>query len=217
MVDKSEVETSLTLLHALREAPPDNRAWDVFLSRYRPLITDWCRQWGLTQVDTEDAIEDLLVKLLEKDLFAQFDVNRRFRAWLATIVRNIVRDHHRQRQRRPAEWGAGGSDFREQLDQLESPEGQLASELVEGVGEATRRLEEARRIKEVVQARVQARTWQAFELRVLHDLPAQVVAERLGMPVASVHQARHSVGKLLQAERDRGRDLGDERRRTGDA
>jgi RNA polymerase sigma factor (sigma-70 family) len=216
MADKSDVETSLTLLHALREAPPDNRAWDLFLSRYRSLITDWCRQWGLNQVDTEDAIGDLLVKLLEKDLFTRFDVNRRFRAWLSAIVRNIVRDHQRQRQRRPGEWGAGGSDLHEQLDQVESPEGQLARDLVEGVEEATRRLEQAQRIQEVVKARVHARTWEAFELRVLQDLPAQVVADRLGMPVASVHQARHNVGKLLRAERDKARDLGARSGRPGD-
>jgi DNA-directed RNA polymerase specialized sigma24 family protein len=55
----------------------------------------------------------------------------------------------------------------------------------------------------VVQGKVRPKTWQAFVLRVLEEVPAREVAEQLGMSVACVHQARYSVGKLLRQEREK--------------
>jgi RNA polymerase sigma-70 factor (ECF subfamily) len=197
MADSTNVETSLTLLRALQDAPRQEEAWATFLARYQPLLEQWCRRWGLRGVDAEDALADLLVKLLDKGLLQHFDRTRPFRAWLHTIVHNAVRDQQRRRQQRPGDWGRGGSDMRAQLEQIEDPEGALAHDLLAGM---QRDLTEAQRIEAVVQGKVRARTWQAFVLRALEEVPAREVAQRLGMSVASVHQARYSVGKLLQQE-----------------
>jgi RNA polymerase sigma-70 factor, ECF subfamily len=197
MADSTNVETSLTLLRALEDAPRQEEAWATFLARYQPLLEQWCRRWGLRGVDAEDALADLLVKLLDKSLLRHFDRTRPFRAWLQTIVHNAVRDQQRRRQQRPGDWGRGGSDTRAQLEQIADPEGELAHDLLAGM---QRDLREAQRIEAVVQGKVRARTWQAFVLRALEEVPAREVAQRLGMSVASVHQARYSVGKLLQQE-----------------
>ena len=91
MADSTNVETSLTLLRALQDAPRQEEAWAKFLARYQPLLEQWCRRWGLSGVDAEDAIADLLVKLLDKGLLRHFDQTRPFRAWLQAIVHNAVR------------------------------------------------------------------------------------------------------------------------------
>jgi RNA polymerase sigma-70 factor (ECF subfamily) len=197
MADSTNVETSLTLLRALQDVPRREEAWATFLARYQPLLEQWCRRWGLRGVDAEDALADLLVKLLDKGLLRHFDSTRPFRAWLQALVHNAVRDQQRRRQQRPGDWGRGGSDMRAQLEQVEDPEGELAHDLLAGM---QRDLAAAQRIEAVVQGKVRARTWQAFVLRALEEVPAREVAERLGMSVASVHQARYSVGKLLQQE-----------------
>jgi RNA polymerase sigma-70 factor (ECF subfamily) len=197
MADSTDVETSLTLLRALLDAPRQEEAWATFLARYQRLLEQWCRRWGLSGVDAEDAIADLLVKLVDKGLLRHFDPARPFRAWLQAILHNAVRDQQRRRQQRPGDWGRGGSDMRARLEQVEDPEGELAQDLLEGI---RRDLQAAQRIEVVVRGKVQAKTWQAFVLRALEQVPAREVAQRLGMTVACVHQARYSVGKLLQRE-----------------
>jgi RNA polymerase sigma-70 factor (ECF subfamily) len=203
MANHNEVQTSQSLLEALREGPPNGRAWDTFQSRYLPLVKDWCRRWGLNQVDTEDAVQDLLVKLLAKNLVRQYKREGRFRDWLRKVVHSVVRDGQRALQRRPGAQGHGGPDV--WLQQIEDPEEALALALTEGLD---RRTAEAQRIIAAVKAKVDAKTWEAFELRALHGLPGKVVAERLRMPVGSVRQARYSVGRLLQKELRKSQGLG---------
>jgi RNA polymerase sigma-70 factor (ECF subfamily) len=202
MADRTNVQTSLTLLRALQGAPRDQGAWACFLDRYQPLLEQWCRRFGLNGVDSEDAVADLLVKLLDQDLLRQFDRSRPFRAWLRALVQNAVRDQQRKRQRRPGDWGRGGSEVRQQMEQLEDGEGELARDLLAGM---QRDLQAAQRIEEAVRGKVGGKTWQAFVLRALEELPAREVAERLGMTAGCVHQARYSVGKLLRQEADRRR------------
>jgi hypothetical protein len=40
--DERDVDTSITLMMRLRQAPADLEAWDEFVRRYRPMIRDWC-------------------------------------------------------------------------------------------------------------------------------------------------------------------------------
>jgi RNA polymerase sigma-70 factor (ECF subfamily) len=195
-----DIETSLTLLRTLQADSRNDLAWGTFLDRYRPLIEDWCRRWGLNGVDTDEAIHDLVFKLFAKHSLRTFDPSRRFRVWLKTVVRNVVCDLKRQKVRRPGDQGRGGSD--DWLSQIEDPEGELADALARRIPE---NWEEAQRIRAAVQAKVAAKTWEAFALRALEGRPAKEVAAQLGMTVAGVHQARYSVGKLLQAEGKKGR------------
>ena len=53
---------------------------------------------------------------------------------------------------------------------------------------------------ERVRLRVKAKTWQAFELAALFGMSGEEIAERLGMPLASVYVARHNVVKMLREE-----------------
>jgi hypothetical protein len=48
--------------------------------------------------------------------------------------------------------------------------------------------------------RVQAHTWQAFQLLALEGLSGAVVAERLHMKVATAFVARSKVQKMIQEE-----------------
>jgi RNA polymerase sigma-70 factor (ECF subfamily) len=51
-----------------------------------------------------------------------------------------------------------------------------------------------------VRLRVAPKTWEAFRLSSLEQLPGTEVAERLGMKVAMVYIARSRVLKLLRSE-----------------
>ena len=49
-----------------------------------------------------------------------------------------------------------------------------------------------------VQSRLEARTFEAFDLYTRRDVPAEAVAERLGISVNSVHQAKARVSRLVR-------------------
>src|SRR5262249_33528916 len=49
-----------------------------------------------------------------------------------------------------------------------------------------------------VKSRVEAQTWQAFELTAVQGMPANEAAAQLGMRVGTVYQARSNVQRLIR-------------------
>jgi RNA polymerase sigma-70 factor (ECF subfamily) len=189
-----DILTSLTLVNGLRD-PGNGGAWRTFLDRYQALIGDWCRRQGLNRTDVEEVSAAVLAKLVEG--VRTYDPARRFRAWLKAVVCNEARDLRRRRSRRPGDWGSGDPDVQAQLENLEAPADDLACRLE---AEFQQACEAARRIAASVQGRVLPHTWQAFELTEAEGLPAEEVAQRLGMTIAAVYKARHRVLGLLREQ-----------------
>jgi RNA polymerase sigma-70 factor (ECF subfamily) len=188
------LSTSLTLVAGLRE-PGNSGAWRAFLDRYQVLIGAWCRRLGLNRSDAEEVAAAVLAKLVEG--IRSYDPTRRFRAWLKTVVHNEARDLRRRQSRRPGDWGSGDSDVQAQLEALEAPEEDLATQLEAAVVQ----LEAvALRITSAVQGRVLPHTWQAFQLTEAEGLSGEEAARQLGMTVAAVYKARHRVLGLLREE-----------------
>jgi RNA polymerase sigma-70 factor (ECF subfamily) len=189
-----DVPTSLTLVNGLRD-PGNGVAWRTFLERYQALIGEWCRGLGLSPSDAEEVSAAVLAKLVEG--VRSFDPARRFRPWLRTVVRNEALDLYRRRRRRPGDWGSGDSAVQAQLEGLEAREDDLAGLLEE---EVVKLRQAARRIAAAVRGRVQAHTWQAFELLEAQGLPVEEAGRRLGMSIAAVYKARQRVARLLREE-----------------
>lgn len=190
--------TSPSLLGKLCSPGVDEAAWAVFLRRYQPLLTGWCRGLGLQPADAEDVCQSILGTLAQKLPAFRYDpATGSFRAWLRTTVANAVRNFWRGRARRPADVGTGGSSAAELLQQAE------ASGSVETlVGEMDRRMEEDHQLAlqavQVVKAKVKEATWQAFALTALEERAGPEVAERLGIPVAYVYVYKDRVCKMLR-------------------
>jgi RNA polymerase sigma-70 factor (ECF subfamily) len=184
--------TQLSLLSRLRKDAQDSSAWEEFVGRYGPRIEAWCRRWGLQEADVQDVTQTVLVRLATKLRGFVHGPTGSFRAWLKTVTRNAWSDFVTDRQR--AVTGTGGSGMFEVLhaaparDDLEKRmEEAFDLELLEL---ATNRVRE----------RVEARTWQAFQLTALDGLAGAEAAARLGMPVGSVFKAKSNVQKMLQEE-----------------
>src|SRR5262249_32668101 len=146
-----------SLLLAMQEDDNRDEAWAAFHARYRDVILGWCRRRSLPPDSAEDLTQEVLLKLFQK-LPGYERAKGRFRSWLKTIVNNTLTDYWRRQQRRPDRPGIGGSVFLDWLAQLEPPE--TADELsgvIEDRGRAILNELFAR-----VQARVEAKTWQAF-------------------------------------------------------
>jgi RNA polymerase sigma factor (sigma-70 family) len=192
MDDSSDVRTSVSLLGRLCGNPADAAAWETFVSRYRPKILSWCRQWKLQDADAEDVTQNVLLMVSRQMRTFRYDPARSFRAWLKTIARRAWSDWVAAERRRTA--GSGDSNVRELLGTVEAGD-DLARRLEE---EYERELLDAAAAR--VRLRVEPRTWEAFDLLAREGLSGADVAARLGMKIGAVFVAKNRVQKMLRQE-----------------
>ena len=193
-----EPPTSASLLDRLAD-PRDETAWRLFLDRYLPLIRTWCGRWGLSAEERDEIAAEVLLRLTRAMPRFQYDAQGSFRRWLRTVVANALRDLARTRARTPGGRGTGDSAALAALHQIEAPDS------IESLTDAlNQRLERDRRLARqalpLVQQRVEPRTWEAFWLTAVEQLPGAEVAAKLGMKVTAVHMAKSRVGKMLREE-----------------
>jgi len=182
--------TPVSLLGHIRRNPADPQNWRAIVDRYGPLIYDWARGHGLQDADAKDVTQDVLLRLVRRLPTFEYDTTRTFRGFLRAITRNAWIDFVEGCQGR--ERGSGDSDVLVYLHKEPTRD------------DLIRRLEEDadRELFEIAcreaQLRVAPRTWEAFRLGVLEDLPAREVAERLGMKLATVYGAQRTVRDMLK-------------------
>jgi RNA polymerase sigma factor (sigma-70 family) len=190
MNQASNTETSLSLLKQLKLQPADDKAWREFVERYGEKILNWCRYWGLQEADAADVTQTVLLKLA-KDI-GKFDKQGgSFRAWLKTVSHHawydlVTRHEHK--------FAKGGEEFERKLQSEESRD-ELAEQL-----EAAWDQELIQLASDRVRLRVHPKTWRAFELTAIENLPGKDVADQLEMNLPAVYQARSNVLKLLKEE-----------------
>jgi RNA polymerase sigma-70 factor, ECF subfamily len=171
----------------------DGPAWQRLAALYAPLVYSWARRAGLQAEDAADVVQEVFRAVLTH--VADYESGARpgaFRAWLWTITRNKLKDHWRRRQRQPH--AVGGSDAQERLLQLPVAEDFLEEEPVGSSGSVLQRA------LELIRARFEERTWQAFwRVTVEGQAPAEVAAA-LGKSVNAVYVARSRVLAHLRQE-----------------
>lgn len=188
----SQFETRITLLGRLRATPNDPALWSEFVDWYGRNIHAWCRSWGLQESDAQDVTQEVFLNLSVQIQGFCYDPSGSFRAWLKTLTRRAWQVYV-VRQRKA---GRGSGDESE-VDRLAG----LAAKK-----DLTQRLEEAfdqellKEASNLVQLRVEPRTWEAFHLLAVEGLSGAEVAEKLKMKVATVFVARSKVQRMLREE-----------------
>lgn len=95
--------TSLHLLHRARAG--DSAALDQLLRRYLPAIRRWARGrlpvWARTAADTDDVVQDAIIKTLRRVDDFEPAHDGALQAYLRQAVLNRIRDELRQAKRRP--------------------------------------------------------------------------------------------------------------------
>ena len=94
-------ETSATLLRTLREARSgvDDVAWARFVDLYGPVVHHLVRLLspGISDADTDDAVQDVFVKLVNILRSGAYDSAKgKFRTYLSTLVRHLLIDRYRE-------------------------------------------------------------------------------------------------------------------------
>ncbi len=120
-----------------------------------------------------------------------YDPAQTFRGWLRRVVENAIVDFLRQQGKRMRS-GQTVDEFR--LDEVAAKK-----DLFERLEEAFD-LELLEVAQQRVQARVEPKRWQAWELTAMQQLSGDEVSQRLEMKVATIYTCRFQIQKMIAAE-----------------
>ncbi len=185
--------TNVSLLGRVRQDPVDEGAWGAFVAYYGPKIQGWCRKRGLQAADADDVTQDVLLRLSRALRTFVYDPSRSFRGWLRLVTQHAISDFFAHRKQRP---DAGSSD---DLGLAALDSAHAHDELLAFLDEEFTRVMVSQAC-ELVRARVEPQTWEAFRLAACENQPGDEVAALLGMNVAAVHKAKSRVLAFIREE-----------------
>lgn len=169
----------------------DPEGWSRLVNTFGPIVYRWCRTSGVRDSDASDLVQDVFTSVARG--IGQFEREKNegsFRSWLATITRNRIRDHfRRQANNHPAEGGTAA------LDRLQQHQ---ADDLDSSICADSMHSPLVRRVLESVRVEFEETTWQAFWQTTVDGKQASIVAEDVGISVASVYQAKSRVLRRLR-------------------
>ncbi len=196
----AEAASSLsTALLAGLQAQADE-AWGRLIRLYGPVVYAWCKRRGLQPSDAEDITQEVFrVVLLRITDFRREQPGSTFRGWLWTITRNKTGDYLRRRQAQPQP--AGGSEAREQLEQLAAESRPNDDDPEAG---AERLL--YRRALDLIRSEFEPPTWEAFWRIVVDGQRPADVAPATGLSLNAVYLAKSRVLRRLREELGDARD-----------
>jgi RNA polymerase sigma-70 factor (ECF subfamily) len=189
----SRSSTSTSLLE--RAKAHDEDAWARLVKLYAPLVYRECRVMDVSPQDAADIVQDVFRKVAAG--LGQFRQDRpgdSFRAWLATIARNTIRDHFRKAVRHVA--AVGGSEMHRVIQALPDEDRLESTISIEPDANAA----VVQRAIQEIRDEFESHTWQAFwRTAVDAAAPADVAAE-LGVSKWVVYQAKSRVLRRLRQE-----------------
>ncbi len=102
--DEALPESSVALLK--RAQTGDASALDALLSRYRPRLRRWAHRrlprWARDVADTDDLVQDTLIKAVRNLADFVTESNDGFQNYLRLAIGNAIRDEVRKARRRPS-------------------------------------------------------------------------------------------------------------------
>jgi RNA polymerase sigma factor (sigma-70 family) len=164
-------------------------AWTEFRDRYAPVIAGFARNFGAHQQDVDDVIQQVLLGFFAKSpTFAYDPAKGRFRGYLKTCTCNLLRNLAARRANAMAV----------PIDQID-PDSIQVEQVWNDLWEDQLI---QRSVADVRRELGGGRTFRAFEMYVILDMPAQRVADELGLHVDSVYRAKEQVAAKLRAHLD---------------
>ncbi|MEM1226239.1 MAG: sigma-70 family RNA polymerase sigma factor [Planctomycetota bacterium] len=183
--------TSLTLIQRIRDG--DELAWKDLVDLYGPLVYFWCRNNQIEENDSADILQAVLASVTSAiERFRLGEEGTSFRGWLFGIARNKIRDHFRDRQKRPDRGLGGGLD--ETIAVIDDP---AWMEDEPDLIERDHRFLIQRAVEQIRQE-LSETDWRVFYQTVVSDQNATAVAEELGISPAAVRQRKSRVMRRLR-------------------
>ena len=185
-------KTSVKLLELVGQEPIDQAAWQTFVAYYGPKIHGWCRQGGLHAADAED-VRKSLAALARRgtDLYLRPVSDISGLAPLGNPARalRLLRETESGARSKAAAmraWRRCSNPARRRR-----PHGALERGVLPRAGEPA---------CDIVRARVEPQTWEAFLLTACEGRSAEEAATLLGMNLTAVSKAKSRVLGFIRAE-----------------
>jgi RNA polymerase sigma factor (sigma-70 family) len=173
---RTTMKTRSSLLIRVRDTT-DAIGWREFVELNEPLIQAYVRKMGVPGYDVDDAVQDILVRLLKT--LPEFQLDRekaRFRTWLWKVTRSTLVNRARRQDRRVQAEGAWAEKMMHEA----------AVDVEDDDWKKQYRLRLLEFAKAKVRERSHPRTWACFEEHYLNGRPSAEVASELGIPTNAV-------------------------------
>ncbi len=109
MTDKDQYQTRATLIQRVQNQH-DEQSWDEFVRVYRRYIYAIIRSMNISEHDTEDILQQVLINVWNHLPKMDYEKINRFRSWLSTVTKNCVTDFIRKRSREANRLEKAGQD-----------------------------------------------------------------------------------------------------------
>lgn len=159
----------------------DEVSWAEFYDRYAPIIRYVGSLYRFNAAECDDLVQSVMLKFFNSaKRFVYREHKVRFRTYFATVIRSQAVDYIRRNRR------------------VELPPEELADDPFEAEFQARYRQAMLEEALSEVRRRLDALTYQAFELYALQNRPIADVAAALNLSKAQLYQAKSRGLKMLR-------------------
>ena len=182
--------TPQSLLERFQLEPHDAKAWQELIDIYRPWLLGWLRAESIQVSDAEDIVQDVLMVLYDElPNFQHSGHQGAFRVWLRGIVVNRLRE----RRRSPSHALRWPNGFDDRLQELVDDASSLSK-----IWDREHDRLVLQRLLAYIAKDFEPQTWEIFRRFVLERKRAAIVAQELGVTVATVFTTKSRVMKRLR-------------------
>ncbi len=188
------IPTRQSLLSRLKNWD-DQESWRKFFETYGELIYNLARKAGLSDPESQDAVQETLISVAKEMPGFKYDRELgSFKGWLCQVTRRRIVDQMRKRL---------------PVDQSRLPElrGDALENLPGNVGPAFETIWEEEWQMHMLQnalrrvrRKVHPKQFQMFDLYVTQNWPMKTVTDTLGVSAAQVYMAKMRISRLLKSE-----------------
>ncbi len=190
--------THASLLERLKDLN-DQDSWQDFYKTYRKVIFSFAVKHGLTGVEAEEVVQEVVITVARNLPEFRYDPSRcSFKSWLFNLTLWRVQDQIRKRHPKDVSLHCKADETERTgtIERLPGPEGEFLTALWEE--EWKKDLLE--RALASLKAKVDAKQFQVFDLYALQQWPARKVARSLGVSLPAVYVNKHRLARLLRKE-----------------
>ncbi|MEI6892853.1 MAG: sigma-70 family RNA polymerase sigma factor [Pontiella sp.] len=109
MAAEDQYQTRASLIQRVQNQQ-DEQSWEEFVQVYRRYIYAIIRSMNISEHDTEDILQQVLINLWNSLPKMDYEKINRFRSWLSTVTKNCVTDFIRKRTREAKRLERAGQD-----------------------------------------------------------------------------------------------------------
>lgn len=176
----------------------DREAWIDFITRYDPIIREISSRYRLDADTTEELCQRVWIELARRMRSFRYDPGLTFRGWLRRLCQSRAIDLLRKKKadaEQPLEGDVADSLLQDAENRFDDQENAAA--------ERPLLLQLAQQAQEVVQQRVEARTWEVFWQIAVLGQSVRDVSEDAGISYYAAFAAQKRVGRMLREEGQR--------------